>query len=1179
MPLQIIRSTHLEELADALSAALADAQRAEPFAPQAVVVGSVGMARWLRHRIATTNGVCAGIDFPFPRPAIDGAIAWALGPDAPAGAFWRGTRRRGAPEPWSVEALAFRALAALPAHAPPHVADYLGGTEFVDRRAIGFGLQLGDVLERLVHERPEQALAWARSPAGAPDEHRWLAHLLADLGAAEEGAPPRRLEALAGAGPRAGAPTLRLFALSSIGRGDRARIAALGRHLRVELYVLAARATAGERSPVHTSLGAVEHDLDGWLAALPGASVEVRTRSDVAPTRLGALQRWTRQGGALEAAPFAAAGDRSLAFHACHGALRQVETLRDELLAAFLADPSLEPRDVLVVTPSLEVYAPLVAAVFDRSLEGEDGEAGRDGAERVPSIPVQIADLGLRRTNPVAETLLAALELSVERVTAPRLLALLGLEPVRRRFGLGPDDAAAMRELLVEAGLRWGLDADDKAAADQPALDANSVRFGLERIALGLLVPDEEGAATFAGAAPGRAPIAPLEAEDDRRLALLGALAGVVRTIAWLRGEVGDGAARPHPTAARWRALLTELAEDLTETSDAAAWLGEELRAVIEGLTEAALPIGERPLAPRAVHHWLEGRFELPAKGVRQPVGAVTVAPLESLRAVPFRVIALLGLDDGVFPRGRTLPTWDPFAARDDAQGESDRRALDRQLLLDTILAARERLWCFWTGHDAAKGSHRAAAVPVEELLGALGRAAGRSRGELVGSSPLQPWSEALFGAGARSFDGAMARAGDALRQRLHGAPPKARGLAASGAEELVPEAKAIAELPLDELARALAGPLAALLRTRLKLYVERDPAPVPEREPLELGTLDDWMVRDKILAAALEHEHAADEELAARIAELAEPIRTRLAGEGRLPLERGADEAIAASVEMVAQALGNAWQGTTAAGPLSLRVPLPDLLLSGEVKRVRCAPEGGQVMQWPHASRKDKSPPLLQAYVHLLAARASGLEATAQVVSCGDAAVQGLALDLSPAAARSALEDLVTLWRRARVRPLPLFEKTSSAVGALLADAEEGPVSAELRVRLEEKIEGQWFGDGIGRPGERLDRWIRPFFGDFDPIPSLADEGPESFLDLARRVWCPVYRAMGSGGSTKARAKPAATPEAEAAPAEGAAPPAEKPKRARAARTEEGAATEAPAKKAPAKKAGRKKIGPGGDA
>jgi len=235
--------------------------------------------------------------------------------------------------------------------------------------------------------------------------------------------------------------------------------------------------------------------------------------------------------------------------------------------------------------------------------------------------------------------------------------------------------------------------------------------------------------------------------------------------------------------------------------------------------------------------------------------------------------------------------------------------------------------------------------------------------------------------------------------------------------------------------------------------------------------------------------------------------------------------------------------------------------------------------MQWPHASRKDKSPPLLQAYVHLLAARASGLEATAQVVSCGDAAVQGLALDLSPAAARSALEDLVTLWRRARVRPLPLFEKTSSAVGALLADAEEGPVSAELRVRLEEKIEGQWFGDGIGRPGERLDRWIRPFFGDFDPIPSLADEGPESFLDLARRVWCPVYRAMGSGGSTKARAKPAATPEAEAAPAEGAAPPAEKPKRARAARTEEGAATEAPAKKAPAKKAGRKKIGPGGDA
>ena len=136
MSLHIVRSTHLEELAAALAEELAAAQRAEPFAPQAVVVGSAGLARWLRRRIATTNGICAGVEFPFPRPALDGAIGWVLGARAAApGAFWRGTRRRGVPEPWSVEALAFRALAALPVHAPPEVAQYLGAPAFVDRRA------------------------------------------------------------------------------------------------------------------------------------------------------------------------------------------------------------------------------------------------------------------------------------------------------------------------------------------------------------------------------------------------------------------------------------------------------------------------------------------------------------------------------------------------------------------------------------------------------------------------------------------------------------------------------------------------------------------------------------------------------------------------------------------------------------------------------------------------------------------------------------------------------------------------------------------------------------------------------------------------------------------------------------------------------------------------------------
>ena len=150
------------------------------------------------------------------------------------------------------------------------------------------------------------------------------------------------------------------------------------------------------------SLGMPSRDLQTWLESLPEAEAyredeEALTeleQSRAAPARhiharhpAGLGGRGRRRGGArgslgrsrdrvsrggggwrlhLRMAPPAASATTPWPSTPPHGPMRQCEVLRDQLLAAFERDPTLEPRHVLVMTPDIETYGPLLSAVFAR---------------------------------------------------------------------------------------------------------------------------------------------------------------------------------------------------------------------------------------------------------------------------------------------------------------------------------------------------------------------------------------------------------------------------------------------------------------------------------------------------------------------------------------------------------------------------------------------------------------------------------------------------------------------------------------------------------------------------------------------------------------------------------------------------------------------------------------------
>ena len=160
--------------------------------------------------------------------------------------------------------------------------------------------------------------------------------------------------------------------------------------------------------------------------------------------------------------------------------MREVEVLYDHLLEMFERDPALLPKDILVMTPEIETYAPFIQAVFD---------APEDERKR---IPYSIADRSMRKESQVVDTFLAMLDLWGERLTAPQVLGILESPSVQARFGLTDADLDLIVGWVREVRIRWGIDEQDRLRWSPHAFRENTWRAGLERLLLGYAMPGNE---------------------------------------------------------------------------------------------------------------------------------------------------------------------------------------------------------------------------------------------------------------------------------------------------------------------------------------------------------------------------------------------------------------------------------------------------------------------------------------------------------------------------------------------------------------------------------------------------------------------------------------------------------------------------------------------------------------
>jgi exodeoxyribonuclease V gamma subunit len=1102
--LSLHRAERTDLLADGLADLLAQSPLADPFARELVVVPARGVERWLTqrlsHRLGTSavsgasgDGVCAGVDFVSP----SSLVALLLGIDRD--------------DPWDPDHLVWPLLEVIAESAGEAwcavLTDHLGPDDLRRNRRYAVARRLAGLFASYAVQRPQLVADWHEgletdgAGGSLAADLAWQPELWRRLVTRVGGPSPDQRHAAAVASLRAGGDGLQLpdrlslFGHTRIARSEAELLRALGEHRDVHLWLPQASAVLWERlaadvavgpvprdedptgllveHPLLASLGRDARELQRTLAPLADPAifrhdgVPIPSNSDPAvpeypqQTVLGWLQHDLRTDTIPSdddrAARKRALDDRSVQVHACHGPARQVDVLREVLVGLLADDPTLEPRDILVMCPDVEAYAPLIGAAF--GLPEVGGEAAHPGHQ----LRVRLADRSLAATNPLLRIAANLVDLAGSRLTATQVLDLAGEQPVRDRFGFDDDALDRMRGWIAESGVRWGLDRTQRQRFGLD-LGANTWHAGLDRVLLGVALSGDDH--RYVGG------VLPLDDVGSGDIDLAGALTELIDRL-----HTFLDAADRATTVAEWTGALGAAVAGLTRAEE--SWQVTQFDRELSRIAAGAEGTAQTELRLADVRALLEHRLGGRPSRSNFRTGTLTVCTMVPMRSVPHRVVALLGLDDGVFPRS-TIADGDDVLARRPVTGERDARAEDRQLLLDAVLAAGETLVVTYTGAGEHTGSPRPPAVPIGELLDALDLTVDDAA-DLHVHHPLQPFDVRNLTPGALvpitpfSFD----------RAALNGALASRGPRAVAG--PLVPSplpSPPLPEVSLADLKTFFAHPVRGFLRDRLGLAAPLAADPLADAVPIDLDGLEKWGVGDRLIRDVLAGMSPTDGMTAELLRGLLPP--------GQLG-QRELRDVVRRVQPLVssAQQLRSGRQRT-----IDIDVEISGVRLTGTVTDVF----GNDLVTVTYSSLGAKQ--RYAAWLDLLAltvGHPDEMWRSHAIGRRGSAAQRALGGPLDERA-EGWLADVIDLYLTGQRAPLPLPPKTALAYAEEFGRLERG-ADAHPAMRADK----EWKTDPFhpyGMSGEDADAWQVRAWGADAPLEVLIEAG---LAEQSWRMWGPL--------------------------------------------------------------------------
>ncbi|MCP4598666.1 exodeoxyribonuclease V subunit gamma [Neptuniibacter sp.] len=865
---QVYHSNSLLVLKDLLVELIRRDPLDDPFVSEQILVQSPGMAQWLKLELASASGIAASVDFPLPASFLWSCFSEVLDDVPPRSAY-------------NKEAMSWKLMLLLP--------DMLEQPEFEalrhylnddsdNYRLYQLCNQIADIFDQYLVYRPDWIEDWEQGGNLAAGRHSWQPLLWRELKQYTEqldqphwhranmfGSFVKELKSLK---VRDKLPKrLFVFGISALPQNFVQALQAMGMQIDVHLMVTnpcryywadildqsqIARINRNwfskpdlnaedyaEGNPLLASMGKLGRD---YLYQLQDCGAdEITAFAD--PERhslLSAVQqdildlenpaRFPEDPKSSQHKHSVNPDDQSLALHSCHSPLREVEVLHDQLLAMFEQNPDLKPRDVIVMMPDVATYAPYVEAVFSN-------------VPRNRFIPYSISDRSNRQENPLLLSFEKLLQLGDSRFTVSDVLELLEVPAVMRRFGLDEAGFQRLRFWVDAVNIRWGMDSEQRSLWQLPLFEQNSWRFGLRRMLVGYALGEQDQ--LWQGLAP-YPEIEGLEAD------LLGRLADFIDLLAEVREKLN----REHQLS-EWVETLNNVLEAFYQPDEQDEIALNSIRKTLQNLHEQLSDAQfTEPLSSTVMRDYLINGMNSQRSSQRFMVGAVNFCTLMPMRSIPFRVVCLLGMNDGAYPR--TIPPVG-FDLMSDypRRGDRSRRDDDRYLFLEAMLSAQEKLYISYVGRSVRDNSEKIPSVLVSELLDyveqgyALEADLDLSHAEsgekllkyLVLQHPLTAFSPSYFqSADKRLFSYASEWLPAVMAEQKVEKPFLSQPLV----EEL-PE-----QVELQALISFLKNPCRSFFNQRLKVHFYNDEIEAQDEEPFTVDGLSGYLIKQRYLEAAL---------------------------------------------------------------------------------------------------------------------------------------------------------------------------------------------------------------------------------------------------------------------------------------------------------------------------------------
>ncbi len=1003
--------------------------------------------------LAARLGVSAGLEFSFPNDLLDRSFSSVL-PESHS-SF-----------PFTHTSLSWRIASQLPRLSQlkgfEQIASYLGDGRD-DRRLLQISRSLADCFDQYTIFRPEMVCAWDNG-----DDNDWQAQLWRAINRDCQGSHRAALlKALhnhvsSGAPPVGTLPRrVTLFGISYLPPFHLEALRLLSAYCDVTCYLLnpcgqywgtiisekkksqitvrsALPADAEEYyetgNPLLSSLGTLGQEFFETLLEY-GFEVEeldsvpegaLQNKYTTSPSILSAIQNdiltlFDRPAGSTKGV--VSADDRSLQIHSCHGTLREMEILYDNLLSQFDELPGLEPRHIVVMIPDIETYAPYISSVFGSRSSGR------------PPLPYTIADRSIRRESFFVDAFLKILDTAPGRFALHEILDLLETPAIMSRFDLDEDELIDIRSWLHDCNVRWGFDADHRADLGFPRYTDFSWQAGLDRLFLGYAMSPDDSS-TFSG-------ILPYPACSGRQAEALGKLAEFMATV-----RENNARLSVRHTLPEWADIFTATVDRMLLPDDSDSGGPLAVAKALNSLREACRLHGfKQPIALDAVRDHLAESLAGSGGGYGFMGGSITFCAMLPMRSIPMRVIWLAGMNDGQFPRTEKPPG---FSLMNGARRRGDRslRDEDRYLFLEAFMAAEDRFCISYNGQNNRDNSSMPPSVLVAELndyvTNGFVRSDGTTPASVLTRHRLQGFSPTYFDnsdpAHLFSYDRESCQAIEAGRV-------SGRSRREFTGKPLPLDGASVLQLDLQQLRRFLANPAAAFLEQRLRVK-PFNPAEEPdESEPFALDALSRYTLSQELVSQLLKGAGYDDSLSAARSRGILPPLS---AGKAAFDAVWERSRLFAAALEP------------------QLGFPLDPLTITFAGDRVQLHAvlencRSGTHLRWRCAGMKGKDR-LALWLDHLLLniAKAEGYPLQSMLIA-NDMTLELPQIDH----AADILSDLLDLYCEGMTRPLRFFPETSWAF------LKEG----------QQKAERSWRGDQrMGFPGECDNQAVALCFGGENP-------------------------------------------------------------------------------------------------